>query len=162
MDERERAALEAAGFRIGDAEDFLELTDEERRLVELRVAVSRAVRARREEQGLTQEQVAKKLKTSQPRVAMIEAGASAVSLDSMFRGLFVLGGSVNDLQAACSAPPAKQAGPATSRAAARPRSGSYVSKASKHAAAQASSVKASQLTTRKPSGSVAKRKPGAK
>jgi hypothetical protein len=37
MNKREREALEAAGFRIGDAEDFLELTDEERRLVELRV-----------------------------------------------------------------------------------------------------------------------------
>src|SRR5262245_32311896 len=99
MNERERAALEAAGFRIGDAEDFLELTDEERNLVELRVALSRAVRARREEQGLTQEEVAKRLKTSQPRVAMIGSAARAVSLDAMFRGLFVLGGSVKDLQA---------------------------------------------------------------
>jgi transcriptional regulator with XRE-family HTH domain len=98
MNKREREALEAAGFRIGDAEDFLELTDEERRLVELRVAISRAVRGRREQQGLTQGQVARKLKTSQPRVAMIEAGASAVSLDAMFRGLFVLGGGLEDLR----------------------------------------------------------------
>ena len=34
-----------AGWIVGDAEDFLELTVEERHLVELRVAVSRAVRA---------------------------------------------------------------------------------------------------------------------
>jgi predicted XRE-type DNA-binding protein len=98
MNKRERKALEAAGFRIGDAEDFLELTDEERRLVDLRVAVSRAIRARREQQGLTQQQVAKRLQTSQPRVAMIEAGASTVSLDSMFRGLFILGGGLEDVR----------------------------------------------------------------
>ena len=116
MNKRERDALEAAGFRIGDAEDFLELTDEERRLVELRVAISRAVRARREQQGLTQGQVARKLKTSQPRVALIEAGASAVSLDSMFRGLFVLGGGLEDLHSQRVAPPARRPGPAKSPA----------------------------------------------
>jgi transcriptional regulator with XRE-family HTH domain len=108
MNERERAALEAAGFRIGDAEDFLELTDEERGLVELRVAVSRAVRARREALGLTQEQVAKKLKTSQPRVALIEAGARAASLDAMFRGLFILGGTIRDLQPGPSVVPGEE------------------------------------------------------
>lgn len=97
MNERERKPLEAAGFRTGDAEDFLELTDEERRLVELRVAVSRAVRSRRKKQGLTQGQVAKRLKTSQPRVAMLEAGASSVFLDAMFEALFALGGGLEDL-----------------------------------------------------------------
>jgi transcriptional regulator with XRE-family HTH domain len=112
MNKQERDALEAAGFRVGDAEDFLELTDEERRLVELRVAISRAVRGRREEQGLTQGQVARKLKTSQPRVAMIEAGAAAVSLDAMFRGLFVLGGGLEDLQAGRPAPAARRSGAA--------------------------------------------------
>ena len=78
MNKEKRRALEAAGFRIGDAEDFLELTDEERRLVELRVAVSRAIRERREQQDITQGQVARKLKSSQSRVAMMEAGTSDV------------------------------------------------------------------------------------
>ena len=49
MKESKRKRLEAAGFRIGDAEDFLELTDEERQLVELRLAVSRVVRRLRGE-----------------------------------------------------------------------------------------------------------------
>jgi predicted XRE-type DNA-binding protein len=97
MKKEKRQALEAAGFIFEDAEDFLELTAEERRLVELRLAVSRAVRARREQQHLTQEQVAKKLKSSQSRVAKMEAGAADVSLDLLFRGLFALGGSLNDL-----------------------------------------------------------------
>ena len=98
MNKDKKQALEAAGWIVGDAEDFLELTVEERHLVELRVAVSRAVRALRERQNLTQAQVARKLKTSQPRFAKIESGASDVSLDLMFRGLFALGGSLKDLR----------------------------------------------------------------
>jgi predicted XRE-type DNA-binding protein len=98
MNQKKRQALEAAGFVFEDAEDFLELSVEERRLVDLRLAVSRAVRARREQQHLTQEQVARKLKSSQSRVAKLEAGAADVSLDLMFRGLFALGGSLKDLQ----------------------------------------------------------------
>lgn len=100
MNETKRRALEAAGFVFEDAEDFLELSAEERQLVDLRLAVSRAARARREEQRLTQSQVAKRLKTTQPRVAKIEAGASDVSLDWMFRELFALGGSLEDLRLA--------------------------------------------------------------
>ena len=100
MNPEKRRALEAAGFVFEDAEDFLELTVEERRLVDLRLAVSRAVRARREQQHLTQEQVAKKLKSSQSRVAKMEAGAADVSLDLMFRALFALGGSVKELRLA--------------------------------------------------------------
>ena len=45
MNKDKRQALEAAGWVFGDAEDFLELTVEERHLVELRVAVNRAVYA---------------------------------------------------------------------------------------------------------------------
>jgi predicted XRE-type DNA-binding protein len=98
MNKEKRHALEAAGFVFGEAEDFLGLTVEERQLVELRLAVSRAVRARRQQQNLTQAQAAKKLKSSQSRVAKLEAGSADVSLDLMFRGLFVLGGSIEDIR----------------------------------------------------------------
>ena len=97
MDREKRKALAAAGFRIGDAADFLELTEEERRLVELRVGLARAVRHRRELLNLSQKQVAARIKSSQPRVAKIEAAAPDVSLDQMFRGLFAVGGSLEDL-----------------------------------------------------------------
>ena len=99
MDRKKQNALEAAGFRIGDAEDFLGLTQEERRLVELRVAVSRAVRRLRERQRLTQQQLAARLKSSQSRVAKIEAASADVSLDLLFRGLFAVGGKLDDLSA---------------------------------------------------------------
>jgi predicted transcriptional regulator len=68
--------------------------------VQLRVAVSRAVRALRKRQNLTQTQVARKPKTSQPCLAKIESGASDVSLDLMFRRLFAFGGTLKDLRIA--------------------------------------------------------------
>jgi predicted XRE-type DNA-binding protein len=101
MDKAEREALESAGFQVGDFGDFLGLTPEERKLVELRLHISRMVRQRRREQNLTQQQMAARIKSSQSRVAKIEAAASDVSLDLMVSSLFAVGGAVTDL-----APPA--------------------------------------------------------
>jgi DNA-binding XRE family transcriptional regulator len=99
MDRKKREALEAAGWRFGDAADFLELSEDERREVDLRVALCRAVRRMRQEQHVTQEQLAVKLESSQSRVAKIEAGVD-VSLDLMFRAFFALGGRLMDLMPA--------------------------------------------------------------
>jgi DNA-binding XRE family transcriptional regulator len=109
MDATKRKALEAAGFRIGDAADFLGLTEEESRLVDLRVAVCRAVRRLREARSMTQQQLAAKLKSSQSRVAKIEAGAGDVSLDLLFRGFFAVGGRLEDLAEKVSPRPRKRA-----------------------------------------------------
>ncbi|MBV8611302.1 MAG: helix-turn-helix transcriptional regulator [Singulisphaera sp.] len=109
MDKNKKKALEAAGFRVGDASDFLGLTDEECRLVELRVAVSRKVRLLREKNHLTQKQLAAKIDSSQSRVAKIESASNDVSLDLMFRGFFAAGGKLSDLTSRAgrnAAPPA--------------------------------------------------------
>jgi predicted XRE-type DNA-binding protein len=97
MNAPRKKALQAAGVIFEDAEDFLELTEEERKLVQLRLAVCRAVRDRRKRIGLTQAQTARRLNTSQPRIARMESGATDVSLDQMFHGLFALGGSIKDV-----------------------------------------------------------------
>ena len=98
MDEAKRARLEAAGWKFGDAADFLGLTDEERKLVDFRISLSRAIRARREAAGLTQAAAAKLIKTGQSRFAKIEMGLpSGVSLDLMIRAYFALGGQVEEL-----------------------------------------------------------------
>lgn len=97
MDQAKRKALEAAGYRIGDAEDFLDLSEDERRLVDLRLAVSRTVRRLRRKRRLTQQQLADKLHSSQSRVAKMEIGADNVSLDLLFRGLFAVGGKLSDI-----------------------------------------------------------------
>ena len=58
MNKAQRDAITAAEFQIGDAGDFLGLTEEERQLVELRVATNCAARRRSEEPSLTQQQLA--------------------------------------------------------------------------------------------------------
>jgi predicted XRE-type DNA-binding protein len=99
MEKKTRERLTAAGFRVCDAEDFLGLSEEERQLVELRLQVGHAVRRRRQERSLSQKQLAARLKSSQSRVAKIEAAAADVSLDLSFRALFAAGGSLTDLRA---------------------------------------------------------------
>ena len=99
MDKNKRQKLEAAGYWVGDAAEFLGLSEEERQIVELRLAISRAFRERREKLGLTQAKVAAKMKSTQSRVAKIEAAAAGVSLELMLSGLFAMGGTLSDLSA---------------------------------------------------------------
>jgi len=97
MDDAKRAAIEAAGWTVGDAGDFLEMPDEERKVVELRVQVGLAVRRRRRVAGLTQLHLASKLGSSQSRVYRVELGLPGVGLDLAFRALFAVGGGLRDL-----------------------------------------------------------------
>lgn len=97
MDARKRKRLEAAGWQVGSATDFLGLSAEEAALVETRLAVSGALRSRREESGLTQGALAKKLKSSQSRVAKMEAADPSVSLDLLLRAYFATGATKRDL-----------------------------------------------------------------
>ena len=97
MDAKKRKRLEAAGWRLGSAADFLELSAEEAALVETRLAVSRALRQRRQRQGVTQGALAKKLRSSQSRVAKMEAGDPSISLDLLLRAFFATGATKRDL-----------------------------------------------------------------
>ncbi len=97
MDKEIQKRLEVAGFRVGDAGDFLGLTDAERCLVELRLDVGRAVRNAREKAGVTQQQLATKMQTSQSRIAKIEAAAPGVSLDLSLKAFFTAGGELSEL-----------------------------------------------------------------
>jgi len=92
-----RRKLEAKGWRVGSAEEFLGLTPEEAAYVELRLALARSLRKRRKQHGLTQVEVAKRLQSSQSRVAKLEAGDPSVSLDLLIRSLLALGATNEDL-----------------------------------------------------------------
>ena len=85
------------GWSVGDASDFLGLTPEEDRQVDLGGAISNAVRAARKKVGLTQQQLAKRIGSSQPRVVRIECGMAGVSFDLGFRALFSMGGTLADV-----------------------------------------------------------------
>ena len=68
MDFEKRKILEAAGWRFGDAADFLGMTDAERQLLDARVEAALAVRHQREALKLSQKELARRIKTSQPRI----------------------------------------------------------------------------------------------
>lgn len=94
MDATKRHAVETAGWRFGDAADFLEMSDEERQLLGMRVELAMAIRRQREARHLSQKQLATLLKTSQPRVAKIERAASDVSMDQLVRAFAAAGGKI--------------------------------------------------------------------
>ena len=92
MQSSKRKAIEAAGWKVGDAADFLGMDDEERQLLDARVALARAVRQQRELVHLSQKELGERMKTSQPRVAKIERAATDVSLDQLVRAFTAAGG----------------------------------------------------------------------
>jgi DNA-binding transcriptional regulator YiaG len=100
MKKDKRARLEAHGWRVGNTEDFLELSAEETALVDTKLALSGSVRDRRTKQGLSQAELARRLKSSQSRVAKLEAADPSVSTDLLLRALFALGATPNDVASA--------------------------------------------------------------
>ncbi len=81
MRKDKRRRLERAGWKIGDAADFLRLSDEERRFIETQLALADGLRQLRERQGLTQTDVAQQVGSSQSRVAKMEVADRTVSTD---------------------------------------------------------------------------------
>jgi len=97
MKPAKRQKLTTAGWKVGSTADFLELSPEEAVLVELRLSLSHTLRAWRTKKRLTQSDLAKSLRSSQSRVAKMEAADPTVSLDLLMRGLLHLGATPKDI-----------------------------------------------------------------
>ncbi|MFZ1977000.1 MAG: helix-turn-helix transcriptional regulator [Bacteroidota bacterium] len=91
MDKAKRKRLESAGWKVGTANDFLNLSSEESAYIELKLQLAKNLQKRRIEKKLTQTEVARMLKSSQSRVAKMEAGDPTVSVDLLIRSLLTLG-----------------------------------------------------------------------
>jgi predicted metal-binding transcription factor (methanogenesis marker protein 9) len=91
MDKAKRKRLESAGWKVGTANDFLNLSSEESAYIELKLQLAKNLLKRRIEKKLTQTEVARMLKSSQSRVAKMEAGDPTVSVDLLIRSLLTLG-----------------------------------------------------------------------
>ncbi len=100
MKATKRARLEAHGWRVGSAAEFLELSPAEAAFVETKLALSRCVRSRRTAQNISQSALAKRLKSSQSRIAKLEAADATVSIDLLLRALFALGAKPKDVATA--------------------------------------------------------------
>lgn len=92
--------LQAAGWKVGTAKDFLKLSREEAVLVELRLSLISAVKKSRLKHGISQIALAQRMGSSQSRVAKIEAGDPSISLDLIVRALIAAGATRQDLQKA--------------------------------------------------------------
>lgn len=97
MDAAKRKRLEAAGWRVGDTADFLELTPQEVELIEVKLALGDYMRQVRRQHRWTQTQVAQRIGSSQSRVAKMEAADASVSLDLLMKALFSLGVTTRDV-----------------------------------------------------------------
>ena len=79
------------GWVEGSAQEFLELSDADMAYIETKRALAACLRELRTRKHLTQVQLAARLRTSQSRVAKMEAGDQTVSLDLLFRSLYRIG-----------------------------------------------------------------------
>lgn len=97
MKHEKRKRLEEAGWRVGTAREFLGLSAEEAEYVDLRIRLGDAVKRLRQQNELTQVELATRMGSSQSRMAKAEAADSSVSLDLLIRSLLALGATRRDL-----------------------------------------------------------------
>ncbi|HEX3071085.1 MAG TPA: helix-turn-helix transcriptional regulator [Thermoanaerobaculia bacterium] len=97
MKTEKRKKLEAAGWKVGDAHEFLALTQDESDFVEIKLALARRLRTLREKHNWTQAELAKHVGSSQSRVAKMEAADSTVSVDLLVRSLLAAGANRREL-----------------------------------------------------------------
>jgi len=97
MRKSKRARLEREGWVVGSVKEFLGLSEADAVLIEIKVALSRSLRERRKQYGLSQVELARRLQSSQSRVAKMEAGDPSVSMDLLVNSLLLLGASSSEL-----------------------------------------------------------------
>lgn len=89
--------FKSQGWEVGDSSDFLGLTPQETAFIDLKLALSKRLKELRLSQNISQESLAKKIKSSQSRVAKIETCDSSVSMDLILKTIFSLGGTNQDI-----------------------------------------------------------------
>jgi DNA-binding XRE family transcriptional regulator len=96
MDAAKHARLEAHGWKVGTVAEFLDLTPEESALIEMKLALSDSLRARRE-QLMSQAELAAKLDASPQQIATAETGDISISLEWLIRAMLVVGATPKEI-----------------------------------------------------------------
>ena len=99
MDTAKRKRLEAKGWRFGTVGEFLQLTPADEAYIDMKLALADALEKERKQRHMTQKQLAETLKSSQPRVVMMEKGDPSVTIDLLIRALLTLGATPRKLAA---------------------------------------------------------------
>jgi DNA-binding XRE family transcriptional regulator len=102
MQASKRKKLEKSGWKVGTVDEFLNLAPDEAAYIEMKVGLSRSLKERRLEKKLSQQDLAKMIKSSQSRIAKMEAGDPSVSIDLLVKSLLALGASRKELAKAMS------------------------------------------------------------
>jgi len=89
--------LQNRGWKFGTTRTFLKLTPEEAAYIEIKLRLASNLRDRRQRGGFTQGDLAKRLRSSQSRVAKMEAGDPTVSVDLLLRSLLAAGADRKEL-----------------------------------------------------------------
>jgi DNA-binding transcriptional regulator YiaG len=97
MRKEKKDRLAKAGWRVGDTQEFLELSDTETAMIDVRVSLARELRKRRKEKKISQERFARSIGSSQSRVAKMEAGDPSVTLDLLVRSLMSAGTTTREI-----------------------------------------------------------------
>jgi DNA-binding XRE family transcriptional regulator len=97
MQATKQKKLEAAGWKIGNVEEFLGLSPEESAYIEMKLALSNSLKVQRAKKNLSQVELAKMVRSSQSRVAKMEAGDPSVSIDLLMKSLLALGASPKEV-----------------------------------------------------------------
>jgi predicted XRE-type DNA-binding protein len=100
MKELKRKRLEAAGWRIGSVDEFLKLTPEESAIVEIKFVLAKELYERRKKKRISQSVLAKRIGTTQPRIALAEKAHESISLDYIVRSLLSVGATRKDIAVA--------------------------------------------------------------
>ena len=100
MKTKKQNKLENAGWKVGSADEFLDLTPGESAMVGIRLALAEKLRGRRLRLGLSQVELARRLGSSQSRVAKMEAAEPDISVDLLVRGMLATGANPKEVGAA--------------------------------------------------------------
>ena len=97
MEQSKRKKLESKGWKTGTAADLLGLSEEEEAYIDLKLSLSESLKNRRQKKKMSQTDLAKLIRSSQSRIAKMEAGDPSVSMDLLIKSLLVLGASRKDV-----------------------------------------------------------------
>lgn len=96
MDRVKRERLEAKGWKIGTVSEFLELTAEENAFIEIKLALSRSLKERRQK-VMTQAELAQKIHSSQTNIINAENGDASVSIELLIRAMLATGATPQEI-----------------------------------------------------------------
>ncbi len=97
---KKKARIKAMGGTVTTVEEWLDLTSEDAAVLDMKIRLGEELKAHRRKKRLSQERVARILKTSQGRVSKLERGQA--TLDQLARSLLALGGSPREVARAIS------------------------------------------------------------